>query len=371
MEQANIVVIGAGIVGLAIAAELSKNNEFVYVLEKNRNLGQEVSTHNSGVIHSGIYYPKNSLKANLCIEGNAMIYSISRDYNIPTKKLGKLIVAKSEEETNELDKLMKLGMEKNIEGLKFLEKGEVMKLEPNVRVEKAIYVPSTGIIEPTDLMYYFYSRAIKNRAIIAKETEVRSIKKTDNGYELSGTSVGEKFTIQAKTVINSAGLYSDKIAEMIGLNLDKLGYRIHYCKGDYFRVSGEPPVKMLIYPVPDNAGLGIHLTPDLTGSVKLGPNAYYVNNIDYKVESSEKEFRESVSKFIHSIIKYEINVDSSGIRPKLQGPGEPFRDFVIKHETDNDLFGFINLIGIESPGLTAAPAIGKYVREIYENEIKK
>jgi L-2-hydroxyglutarate oxidase LhgO len=371
METANIVIIGAGIVGLAVAAKLSKSNESVYVFEKNRRIGQEVSSHNSGVIHSGIHYPKDTLKATLCVKGNAMIYDICDKYRIPYKKLGKLTVAIGEEEIRELEKLMKMGEENGVEGLKFLDGDEVIKLEPNIKVEKALYSPSTGIIEPDDLMSHFYAQVKNNQAIVATETEVTGLKKTDYGYELSGLSVGEKFKIQAKTVINCAGLYSDKIAAMIGLDIDKLGYRLHYCKGDYFRISGKPPVKMLVYPVPKGHGLGIHLTPDLSGSVRLGPNTYYVKNIDYNVESSAEEFRESVRKFLPAIHEYDIQLDSSGIRPKLEGPEDSFRDFVIKHETDNDLFGFVNLIGIESPGFTAAPAIGNFVSEMYENEIKR
>jgi L-2-hydroxyglutarate oxidase LhgO len=371
MEIANIAIIGAGIVGLAVAAKLSEENEAVYVFEKNKRFGQETSSHNSGVIHSGIHYPKNSLKAHLCVEGNSMIYKICEKFMIPYKKLGKLTVAVEEEEMEELDKLMKMGEDNGVEGLKFLDGEEVKKLEPNVEVEKALYSPSTGIVEPDELMNHFYAQIRNNRAIVATETEVTGLRKTDFGYELSGISVGEKFTVTAKTVINCAGLYSDRIAAMIGLDIDKLGYRLHYCKGDYFRIAGRPPVKMLIYPVPKGAGLGIHLTPDLSGIVKLGPNAYYVNRIDYNVESNEKEFREDVRRFLPSIKEYNIQIDSAGIRPKLQGPNDAFRDFVIKHEANKGLFGFINLIGIESPGLTAAPAIGAFISEIYENEIKR
>jgi L-2-hydroxyglutarate oxidase LhgO len=158
---------------------------------------------------------------------------------------------------------------------------------------------------------------------------------------------------------------------MAGLDVDKLGYRLHPCKGDYFRVSGKPLVKMLVYPVPKGPGLGIHLTPDLAGSIRLGPNAYYVDKIDYTVESGENEFREDVARFVPRIRESQVNEDSSGIRPKLQGPNDGFRDFIIRHEADRGLFGFIDLVGIESPGLTAAPAIGEYVSQIIEDEIKR
>jgi len=371
MEEANIVIIGAGIVGLAVAAKLSESNEGVYILEKNAKFGQETSTHNSGVIHSGIHYPPGSLKAKLCVEGNLMIYKICEKYKIPYKPLGKLTVAIEDEEMEELEKLRRWGEANGVEGLKILEKEDVKRLEPNVEVEKALYSPSTGIVEPDELMNYFYAKASQNGAVLATQTEVLGLRKTNDIYELSGTSLGEKFTIKAKSVINCAGLYSDKIAMLIGLDVEKLGYKLHYCKGDYFRLIGKAPVKMLVYPVPKGPGLGIHLTPDLAGVVKLGPNAYYVDNISYEVNSSEQEFREDVKRFLPCIRNYELTPDFAGVRPKLQGPGEGFRDFVIRHEADRGFFGFINLIGIESPGLTAAPAIGEFVSEIYENEIKK
>jgi L-2-hydroxyglutarate oxidase LhgO len=371
MESANIAVIGAGIVGLAVAAKLSETNEAVYIFEKNSKFGQETSSHNSGVIHSGIHYPKGSLKAKLCVKGNTILYELCEKHRIPYKKLGKLTAAITEEEIDELEKLMQQGQDNGVEGLKFLEREEVKELEPNVEVEKALLSPSTGIIEPDELMNHFYAQARKNNAVLATETEVTGLKKTDGGYEVSGTSVGEKFTVTAKTVVNCAGLYSDKIAAMVGLDIDKLGYRLHPCKGDYFRLAGKPPVKMLVYPLPKGAGLGIHLTPDLGGSIRLGPNSYYVDKIDYQVESNEKEFREDVESYLPLIRERQIQIDSAGIRPKLQGPKDPFRDFVIKHEADKDLFGLINLIGIESPGLTAAPAIAEFVSGIIENEIKR
>ncbi len=371
MEEANIVIIGAGVVGLAVAAKLSERNEGVYILEKNAKFGQETSTHNSGVIHSGIHYPPGSLKAKLCVKGNLMIYEICEKYKIPCKRLGKLTVAIEEEEIEEIRKLKRWGEENGVEGLKILEKEDVKRFEPNVEVEKALYSPSTGIVEPDDFMNYFYAKASRNGAVLATKTEVTALRKTRDDYEVSGTSFGEKFTIKAKAVINCAGLYSDKIAVLIGLNVEKLGYKLHYCKGDYFRIIGKPPIKMLVYPVPKGPGLGIHLTPDLAGVVKLGPNAYYVDNISYEVSSSEHEFREDVKRFLPCIINCQLISDFAGVRPKLQGPGEGFRDFVIRHEADRDLFGFINLIGIESPGLTAAPAIGEFVSEIYESEIKK
>jgi len=371
MESANVVVVGAGAVGLAVAAKISERNESVYVFEKNARVGQETSGHNSGVIHSGIHYPKGSLKAKLCVKGNVMMYELCEKYRIPFKRLGKLTVVIGDEEKWELDKLMKAGIDNGVRGMRFLDGKQVKRLEPDVEVDRALLTPSTGIVEPDELMNHFHTQMRNNNVVLATETEVTDIKKVPDGYELSGTSVGDRFSVTAKIVVNCAGLYSDKVAAMVGLDVDKLGYRLHYCKGDYFRVAGKPPVQMLVYPVPVAAGLGTHLTPDLGGSVRLGPNTYYVDHVSYDVESNEEEFRRDVARYLPTITNHQINADSAGVRPKLQGPSDGFRDFVIRHEADRGLFGFVNLVGIESPGLTAAPAIGEYVADIIVNEIKK
>ncbi|MHB1708379.1 MAG: NAD(P)/FAD-dependent oxidoreductase [Thermoplasmataceae archaeon] len=279
-------------------------------------------------------------------------------------------MAADENDIRELDRLINNGRKNGVDDLVMLDRKDVISMEPNVTALRAIFSPSTGIIEPEDLMVFFRSKAANNVASFVTDTIVTRIVKNARGYLVSGRSSGQEFTILADTVINSAGLYSDRVAEMIGIDIDSMGYRLHLCKGDYFRLAGRPPVKSLVYPVPNGPGLGIHLTPDMAGSVKLGPNAYYSDHIDYKVESDPLTFREDVMKFLPLISNRELLVDSSGIRPKLDGPGEGFRDFIIRHEEDIGLPGFIDLIGIESPGLTASPAIGEYVSEIYENEIK-
>ncbi len=371
LEETNVVVIGAGIVGLAVAAKISEKAEGVLILEKNAKYGQETSTHNSSVVHSGIHYPGGSIKAKLCVKANPMIYETCEKYKLPYKRLGKLTVAITDEEVVELEKLMKQGQDNGVEGLKFLSREAVKKLEPRVEVDRGLYSPSTGIIEPDELMAHYHAKTSRNGAVLSTNTEVTSLRKTKDVYEIGGTSQAEKFTIKAKTVINCAGLYADKIAQMLGIDLDKHKYRQHPCKGDYFRTVGKPPVKMLVYPVPEGPGLGIHLTPDLAGAVRLGPNAYYVNNIDYVVGTDEKEFRQGVERYMPSIKNHQLIADFAGIRPKLQGPGDGFRDFVIRNEADKGFPGFINLIGIESPGLTSAPAIGELVIEIYQNEIKR
>ncbi len=369
MQKVNIAIIGGGVIGLSIAASLSKNYSDIYLLEKNRRMAQEISTHNSGVIHSGIHYPAESLKAKLCVQGNRMIYDLCIQNKMAFKRLGKLTVALDESELMILDRLYDNGQRNGVEGMKFLAKEEISKMEPGVEAIEALYTPSTGIIEQDDLIQFFYTQAVRRNVVISQLTEVTEIKFNGSGYELKGKSVLDNFEFECKTLINCAGLSSDKIAGMVGIDIDKHGYRLQYYKGDYFRVTGPPPVKMLIYPVPNGPGLGIHLTPDMSGSVKLGPNAYPVSNIDYSNGSNVDDFIRDVSRFVPEIARRRIEYDSSGIRPKLVGSDKGFRDFIINHEADKGFPGLINLIGIESPGLTASPAIADYVSKIYENEI--
>ncbi|MGC8514664.1 MAG: NAD(P)/FAD-dependent oxidoreductase [Thermoplasmata archaeon] len=369
MDSANIVVIGAGIVGLAIAARLSRTNNDVYVLEKNARIGQEISSHNSGVIHSGIHYPPGTLKAKLCVQGNKLIYDLCKKNGIPFKRLGKLTVATEDSQIEVLEELFRNGESNGVEDLSLLDSKQIKKMEPNVKAIKALYTPSSGIVEQDDLIQHFSSIMMNNGGIISTQTEVTGIRYDGSGYKVTGSSVGQPFEFECKTVINCAGLYSDRIAEMVGLDIDKCGYRLNYYKGDYFRVLGPPPVRMLVYPVPHGAGLGIHLTPDMSGSVRLGPNAYPVSEIDYSPGSNGNDFLNDAEKYLPGIKERRIEYDSSGIRPKFSGSDKQFKDFIIRHEEDRGFLGFINLIGIESPGLTASPAIAEYVSDIYENKV--
>lgn len=366
MDRVDTVVIGGGIVGLAVAYQISQRRGDVYVLERNLAPGQETSSHNSGVIHSGIYYPKDSLKARLCVRGNELTYSLCERYGVEHKRTGKLIVAAGEEEMHALEALKRNGDANGVSGLEIIDSADITRMEPHVRAVAAIYSPSTGVVDQAGLLSLYRALAEKNGAHVVLQTDVQSIKRLATGYELSGSSARSFFALEADTVINCAGLGADKIAEAAGLDVKRLGYRIHYCKGDYFAVSGSPIVRMPVYPVPEKYGLGIHVTPDTSGMVRLGPNAYYVHDIGFSCESDPADFRRDVSRFLPSIAERELHYDYSGIRPKLQGPGESFKDFVIRHEDDRGFHGFINLIGIESPGLTAAPAIAEFVRNICE-----
>lgn len=366
-DRADITIIGAGVVSLAIAARLAKADRHVYVLEKNEGFGRETSSRHSGVIHAGIYYPQGSLKARLCVEGNRMLYELCQKHGIGCQKPGKLIVAADDSEVGELEALLERGRRNDAADLRLLSARELKALEPNVAGVAALLSPSSGIIDAHALMQYFIARAGEGGAHIAYNTEVVDIKLND-GYEVTVEDSGGKSSFITRTLVNSAGLYSDRIAEMAGIDIDGAGYRLHYCKGEYFSLNRQSaPVKRLIYPVPPSniAGVGIHVTFDLEGRMRLGPNVRYVDSLDYAVDDGQKElFYQSARRLLPSIEYDDLEPEMAGIRPKLQGPGGEIRDFVIGDERDRGLPALINLIGIESPGLTASPAIAEYVAEL-------
>jgi len=370
MDKIDIVVIGAGAVGLAIAAEIADNKKSIFVLEKEDNFGKHTSSRNSEVIHAGIYYMPDSLKAKLCIEGNSLVYQICQENNIAHKRITKIIVATSEGQITDLYKLYKNAKTSGCQGLEMLNKLQIEKLQRNVTAEAGILSPNTGIFDTHSFMKYFITKATHNGVEISYNSEVVDIKKTLDGYEIGVLdSNKEKFSFVAQVVINSAGLFSDKVAEMAGIDIKKYGYELKYCKGQYFRVSGKSKnlVDRLVYPVPRPRGhsLGIHAGLDLSGNLRFGPDEHYMKekNINYDVDESQKKaFFDSVSKYLPMVKFEDFYPDTAGIRPKLQGENDGFKDFVIKEEVALGLEGFINLIGIESPGLTASPAIAKMVK---------
>ena len=375
MGEADITIIGAGVVGLAIAAEVAHENRNVFILEKNETFGQETSSRNSQVIHAGIYYPEGTLKAKTCVEGNAILYSLCSKYGINHKKTGKLIVAIDDEEVKQLEELKERGEKNGVEGLEILGRQAIKQIEPNVKAVAALFSPSSCIVDCHAMMRYFLGKARDNAARVVYKTRVVGIEKRNNqGYRVFVEGQGGGFSFVTRVLINCAGLGSDKVAELAGIDTIEAGYNLHYCRGEYFRLNhGNNLVKRLIYPVPQpkTVGLGIHITPSLEGMVLLGPDSHYVNDIDYSIDERQKDsFYSSVAEFIPSLRYEDLGPEMVGIRPKLQGPGDDFRDFVIREERDKGFQGFINLIGIESPGLTSSPAIAEYVAEIVENALK-
>lgn len=356
-DKVGITIIGAGVVGLAIAAELSKEHQDILVLEKNEKYGMETSSRNSEVIHAGLYYPPDSLKLRLCLEGNRLLYEICQNYAIKHKRYGKVVVATNSEEEQEIQKIFENTRKNGVPEVSLKTKAEIAALEPNVAALAGMYSGTTGVIDSHGLMRFFYEGAVAGGALFAFENEVTAISKTTGGYKLE-TASGEE--IESEIVINSAGLSSDKIARLVGID----AYRLYYCKGDYFSISGaRGMLNRLVYPVPHEKGygLGVHATLDLDGEIRLGPDATYVHEISYDIdEKKAEEFYQAAKKYLPWIKKEKLRPDTSGMRPKLQGPDDEVKDFVIKE----DLPGFINLVGIESPGLTAAPAIAREVSRL-------
>lgn len=369
MNETTISIIGGGVVGLAISSELSKKYDDVLLLERHAGFGQETSSRNSEVIHSGIYYEPNSLKAVLCAEGASRLYRLCEEFHIPYRKTGKLIVAEDKSDAVLLEALLRRGTNNNVQNLRMLDRGEAKKIEPSVRAYQAIYSPDTGIIDTHSLMKHFYNRARSQGVLFAFNSEVTQIRPEKDGYVVAVRQGDDR--IKSKIIINAAGLFSDSVAGMTGIDIDNCGYRLAYCKGVYFCYGKSSPVKTLIYPVPYQSltGLGVHATLDLGSKLKFGPDAEYVSALDYNVDMGKRDlFYDSASRIILGLDRDAFTPDMAGIRPKLRRRDERPRDFVISEESQKGLPGLINLIGIESPGLTACAAIacmvGKMVGEV-------
>lgn len=362
--EIDVIIIGAGVVGLAIAAEISRANKNVFVFEKNRTFGLETSSRNSEVIHAGMYYPENSLKAKFCVNGNHLLYDLCEKYKVNHKRLGKIIVAANAAETEQVEKLYRQGLQNGISDLQMLSQNEIKHLEPHVEAVAGLFSPSTGIIDSFDLMRSFYCCAKENGVAFVFGAEVINIDRTAGGYQLNVRDANSTYSMTGTVVVNAAGLLSDRVAQLAGIDIGKSGYRLHYCKGEYFSLNSKISrlVNRLVYPVPEKAGLGVHVTLSLDGCVRLGPNAKYVDIVEYAVDENDKtEFYQAAHRYLPSIEFDDLSPDFAGIRPKLQNKGDAFRDFIIRDETDKGLPGLINLVGIESPGLTAAPAIAQFV----------
>lgn len=360
MEKINTVIIGAGAIGLAIAYELSKNDPDLVVVEKENSFGKHTSSRNSEVIHAGHYYQTGSLKAKLCVESNSMLYEYLQENSIRYKKCGKIIVATDHAELSVLDKYKANGEANGCKGFKMLYQNEVKELEPSAKCIAGLYIPSTGIFDTHEYIHSLATKVEAQDAFIVYGNEVTEIRRESGNYIVEFSN-GESY--QCRKLINSAGLWADQIAAMAGMDIKSCGINQHWCKGEYYKSTKVSGIKHLIYPVADPKGifLGIHLTINLAGEVRFGPNAFYVDAIDYHFDESYfDEFYKSVSRYI-DVTREELMPDDTGIRPKLQGPNDGFRDFYIREESSHGLPGFVNLIGMESPGLTASLAIANYV----------
>ncbi|HCU21098.1 MAG TPA: NAD(P)/FAD-dependent oxidoreductase [Bacteroidales bacterium] len=372
MNDADITIIGAGVVGLAIAEKISGSYKNVFVIEKHNSFGQETSSRNSEVIHAGIYYPQDSLKAKLCVEGKVLLYEYCEKYDIPFKRCGKLIVATSEEEIPVIEGVRETALRNGVDDLIVIDRDEIAEMEPAIFALKALYSPSTGIIDSHSLMKQYETNILNNGGQIVYGSEVIAIRRIDKGYEITlNDADGMIYSFSSAIVINSAGLESDNIARLTGITDDYL--KIMFCKGEYFRIN--PPknrlLNKLIYPVPHPKleHIGVHVTVDIAGGVKLGPDVKYLesNVYDYRLTPSKQEaFFLAAKKFLPFLEFDDIAPEMAGIRPKLQKPGEQIRDYYIMEESGRGYPGFINLIGMESPALTSSIAIAGYVYNMVE-----
>lgn len=370
MADVAVTVVGGGVVGLAVAARLAPAHPDLILLERRDKPGQEQSSRNSEVIHAGMYYPTGSLKARLCVEGNRRLYERCARKGIPHARVTKIITAAAEEELPALDALLARGRANGVE-MEMLGAGRVNALEPHVRTVGALYSPSTGIVNAHALMDSLLAEARQAGATVQARSELLSIEPAAGSYRLTVRSGGETESFTSDRVVNAAGLGSDQVAAMAGIDLDAAGYRLHYCKGSYFSVAPAKArlVSRLVYPVPGHVSLGLHAVVGLEGRLRFGPDVEYLpdRRADYAVpEHARARFGEAARRLVPAIADEDLAPDMSGIRAKLQGPGQPFRDFVIAEESARGLPGLVNLLGIDSPGLTSSLAIAEEVARLVE-----
>jgi L-2-hydroxyglutarate oxidase LhgO len=359
-EIVDAVVIGAGAVGLAVARALSVAGMATLLVERHRRFGEETSSRNSGVVHSGIYYPTGSLKARLCVRGRQLLYGYCRERGIAHRRCGKLIVAQ-EPQVGALRVLHDRGLANGVADLQWLGAQASRELEPAVRCAAAVLSPSTGIVDVHELMVALLADFEAQGGVMAVNSSVSGVRGVAGGLELAVDSGGEADVLLARRVVNAAGLNSTQLAHRVeGYPRDRIP-QAYLAKGNYFTCPGRP-FQRLVYPMPDEAGLGIHATLDLDGSVRFGPDVQWVDDPDYRVDAGRRErFRASIREYWPRVDEVELSPGYAGIRPKIVGPGQQAADFVIAGPREHGVPGFVSLFGIESPGLTAALAIGEWV----------
>jgi len=372
-----VVVVGAGVVGLACGAELARKFS-VLVLERHPSAGQETSSRNSEVIHAGLYYPSGSLKAELCVRGRAALYERCTRLSIPYRKLGKLVVATEEGEIPALEDIERRASE-NGAGLEgWRDQKQIARIEPRIRAVAALWSPQTGIIDAHALIASYQAELASRGGECVFHTRVGGLERisgrevaSGDGWEvLTETPDGEPFRIRARCVVNAAGLGAARVAELAGIDLDAHGLRQYICKGDYFSVAPSlgKLTQHLVYPVPVAAGLGVHVTLDMGGRYRLGPDVEYVESERLDVDPDKaKAFAEAARRYLPELEVRHLTPDFAGLRPKLQAPGAGARDFVICEASEFGAPGLIHLGGIESPGLTSTPAIAERVGQLVEN----
>ena len=372
MDRIDCVVIGAGVVGLAVARSLGAAGREVVVLEAAPAIGTGASSRNSEVIHAGLYYPAGSLKARLCVQGRDALYAYAAERGIAHRRCGKLIVATHDGQLAGLRALQAQAAANGVHDLAWLDATQARALEPQLHCVAALLSPSTGIVDSHGLMLALQGEAESLGAMLAFDSPVLGGRVTSGGIELD-VGGAEPTAVCAATVVNSAGLGAPRVAAALAGLDPRHVPRAHFSKGSYFSLTGRAPFSRLVYPLHEGAWLGVHLTLDLGGQARFGPDAEWLpddtrpETIDYRVDPQRGEvFYEAVRRYWPALPDGALQPAYAGVRPKIHGPGEPAPDFRIDGPGVHGVPGLVNLFGIESPGLTSALAIGEHVRAVLE-----
>lgn len=363
-ERIDCVVVGAGVVGLAVARALARAGREVLVLERERWIGSHTSSRNSEVIHAGIYYPKDSLKASLCVAGRERLYAYCAEHGVPHRRLGKLIVATSEEEVPRLEGLRQRAAANGVADLEWLDGPAARVLEPALHCVAALLSPSTGIVDSHGLMLAYQGDAEAAGAVVALRAPVLAGRAGGRGIILT-VGGDAPMELEADIVVNSAGLFAPALARRIAGLPPATIPRDYYCRGVYFTLSGRAPFRHLVYPAPEAAGLGIHLTLDLGGQARFGPDVEWVDGVDYTVDPRRGDaFYAAIRRYWGALPDGALQPGYAGVRPKISAPNAPAADFLVQGPADHGVPGLVNLYGIESPGLTASLALADHVARL-------
>lgn len=363
MDQIDCVVIGAGVVGLAVARAMAQQGREVMVLEAADAIGTGTSSRNSEVIHAGIYYPQGSLKASLCVQGKSLLYDYCVAHGIGHNRCGKLIVATSDAQVAQLQNIISKAVANGVDDLVLLSREEARTLEPQLECVAAVHSPSTGIVDSHGLMLALHGDLENAGGLVVFNSALAQAHCAQDAIVLVASDGTE---LLARSVVNAAGLHAQTLARRFAGLDTQLVPPSHYAKGNYFTISGRSPFTHLIYPVPESAGLGVHLTVDLGGQAKFGPDVQWVESSDDLVVDPARgdAFYAEVRKYWPALQSGSLIPGYAGIRPKIQAPDESARDFLIQGPALHGVPGLVNLFGIESPGLTSSLAIGDYVRRL-------
>ncbi len=363
MDSVDCVVIGAGVVGLAVARALALAGREVVILEAEDAIGTHTSSRNSEVIHAGIYYPKGSRKARACVAGRHRLYEYCATHGVPHRRCGKLIVATSDSQKEELQSIKAKAHANGVTDVVEIPAAEAMRMEPALHCVAALHSPSTGIIDSHALMLAYQGDAEAAGAMLALKSPLERAFIAGDGFELQIANT----KIKAKLLINSAGLRAPSIARLIeGFPADHIPAE-YYAKGNYYSLAGKPPFSRLVYPVPEPGGLGVHVTLDLAGQARFGPDVEWVDAIDYQVDARRAErFYAAIRRYWPALRDGALAPGYAGIRPKISGPKEPAADFLVQGPAEHGVPGLVNLFGIESPGLTASLALADDVTKLLQ-----